>query len=200
MEPDAAGGADLDESGTVTKMRSWIVGAVFVLCAALVTAVTPSEDAIYEAFLIRGDAVDGATTRTLNANVLGASLAERVVSADGEWDAEGNWLVVELAASAPQTEVDAEIVLATLHVDGLVFRASERVPESLLETQLHVGTDTVGVLAFELADGIRSQAAELRLTTQYTTPALDDVVVLPLPLATATIEPVVTVKESEVGR
>lgn len=180
------------------RARPWVLGTGLVLAAGLVSAATPSADSTYDAFLVRGDH-GTASSRTLNAAVTGSTFADQVVSADGEWQAEGNWLVVEVTASSPRTEVDAEIVLATLHVDGLVFQASERIPDSLLKTRLHVGTDTSGVIAFELADGIRHGDAELRLTTGYVTPQLDDVIALPLPLDDVGAEASVELSEPVVG-
>ncbi|MBO9624936.1 MAG: hypothetical protein J7484_01025 [Microbacterium sp.] len=182
----------------MSRARPWILGAALVLAAALVSAIIPSEDSTYAAFLIRGDH-RGADARTLSATVIGTTLTDRVVSADGEWAADGNWLVVELTASSPRTEVDAEIQLATLHVDGLVFQASERIPDSLLKEQLHVGTDTSGVIAFELPDGIRHGEAELRLTTEYATPQLDDVVAVPFSLDDADTAPSVDLRRTALG-
>lgn len=164
------------------RARPWLIGAALVVAAGLVSGVTPSQDSLVDPFLIRGDSADTVTSRMLIATVSGASFVDRVVSADGEWEAEGNWLVVELAVSAARTEVDAEIPLATLHIDGLVFHASERAPKSLLNTRLHVGTDTVGTLAFELPEGLRGGVGELRLTHEYLTPELDDVITITVPL------------------
>ncbi|WP_102194270.1 hypothetical protein [Microbacterium aurantiacum] len=164
------------------RARPWLIGAALVVAAGLVSGVTPSQDSLVGPFLISGGPADTVTSRMLIASVSGASFADRVVAADGEWEAEGNWLVVELAVSAAHTEVDAEIPLATLHLDGRVFHASERAPESLLQTRLHVGTDTVGTLAFELPEGLRGGLGELRLTHEYLTPELDDVVAITLPL------------------
>lgn len=181
------------------KARPWLIGAALVVAAGLVSGVTPSADSLFDPFLIRGGPEDTVTSRTLIATVSDAAFADRVVSADGEWTAEGNWLVVELAVSAPRTEEDAEIPLAALHVDGLVIHASERAPDSLLKTPLHVGTDTVGVLAFELPEGLRAGMGELRLTSEYVTPELDDVIALSLPLDEAPAVASIDLAEPRIG-
>lgn len=157
----------------------WVGGVALVLAAGVVTAVTPPEDALTDPLLVRAAIDDTATSRTLVAAVQDASFADRLTVAD-EWEADGNWLVIELAVSAPTTEVDAAIGVASLVIDGRVFLASERPPTSLLRADLRVGTDTVGTLAFELPDGLRSGGGELRLTGEYPTPHLDDVIAFPL--------------------
>lgn len=161
--------------------RRWLVGAALVVAAALLSAITPSDDEITGPFLARGSEGEQTTARTLSAQVLSVTFADQVVSERG-YESDGNWLVVELAASAPRTEEEAEMALAALHVDGLVFHASEQMRGSLRGARLHVGTDTVGVLAFELADEVRAGDAELWLTSEGRTPRLDDVLVLPLSL------------------
>lgn len=181
----------------LSRGRRWLVGGALVACAGLISMITPSDDALLEPFLVRGGA-DGATGRTLSAQVLSASFAHTLISDHGDWEEEGNWLVVQLAASSPRTEEDAEIGFATLHVDGRVFEASERVPDTLRTTGLHVGTDTVGFLAFELADDIDAGEAELRLTTFYRTPGLDDVLAIRVPLDDAVHESRAEITEPEI--
>lgn len=161
---------------------AWIIGAGLVVIAGLVSGVTPPEESLYDPIIVRGDADDTVSARTLIATVSDASFADEVVSWDEEWQAKGNWLVVEVVASAPQSEERAQIALATLWVDGRVYQASERPEETLLDAPLHVGTDTVGVLAFELPAGVSGGTAELRLTTRYATPEIDEVIALRLSL------------------
>ncbi|GAT73650.1 hypothetical protein [Microbacterium hydrocarbonoxydans] len=161
---------------------AWLAGAGLVLVAGLVSGLTPAEESLYDPVLVRAGAGEQATGRTLIAAVAGTSFADEIVADDGDWRAEGNWLVVEIVASAPRTEDDAEVPLATLRVDGRVYQASERPPDTMVDAQLHVGTDTVGFLAFELPDGLRSGTGELRLTSQYSTPELDDVLAFTLSL------------------
>ena len=164
------------------RAAPWAVGAALVIAAGATVALTPSDIALSQAFLIRGGAGDVVTGRTLTAQVRDAAFADRVTTGGGDWAADGNWLVVTVAASAPQTEVDAAINLATLKIGDRTFHASERTRDSLLREPLRVGTDTVGMLAFELPAGVDAGDAELRLITTYFTPQLDDVVVLPVSL------------------
>ncbi len=156
--------------------------AGLILTAGIVTAVTPPATSLRDPFLIRGAPTEAVVARTLTATVQGASFADRVRVAESEWELEGNWLVVELAVAAITTEVDASIAVATLVVDGRVFQASERPPTVLVDTELRVGTDTVGALAFELPAGLRSGTGELRLSARFPTPELDDVIAVPLVL------------------
>lgn len=179
--------------------RRWLIGAALIACAGLLSAITPSDEDVTGPFIVRGGADATASSHQLSAQVLSASFADRILADGGDWEADGNWLVVELKASATRTEVGTQIMLATLHVDGLVFRASERVPETLRSTRLHLGTDTVGYLAFELADGIRSGECELRLTAENRTPRLDDVLSLRVSLDEASRTATFELPEPEVG-
>lgn len=158
----------------------WIVGAALVLGAGLVTAATPDDEDVVGPMTVHGTARDTVASRSIIATVTGASFADEVQ--ESGWSVEGNWLVLTLDASAASTEVDATIQLATLAVDGRVFQASERPSTSLTGTALRVGTDTAGMLAFELPSGLDSGTAELRLAPSYSTPELDDLVVISLEL------------------
>lgn len=161
----------------------WLLGAALALTAAIVSVNTPGDEVYRAQFLLHG-ADDGqpVTSRTLIAAMHDASFTDRVTVADSDWSADGNWLVVTVAASAPQTEVDAGIRLATLVIGDRVFQASERLGNSLTDVNLRVGIDTVGMLAFELPPDLTSGQGEVRLTTSHYTPVLDDVVVLPISL------------------
>lgn len=178
---------------------AWLLGTGLVVVAGLLSGITPPGDSLYEPILIRGDAQDTVSSRTLIASVSDSSFADEIIADGGDWQAVGNWLVVEVVASAPQTEEDARIPLATLLVDGRVFQASERPPETLLDAPLHVGTDTVGVLVFDLPEGLRSGTAELRLSSRYSTPELDDVIAIPLPLDEASAVASIELDEPRVG-
>ncbi|WP_341947639.1 hypothetical protein [Microbacterium sp. LWH11-1.2] len=178
----------------------WVIGAVLVLVAGVVTAATPPEQALLDPFVVRGAADGGpATARTLAVVVVDVTRTEHVTMTDEEWEAEGNWLVVELAVSAPTTEVDAAIGVASLLIDGRVFQASERPPATLVATDLRVGTDTVGMLAFELPDDLRSGVGELRLSGRYPTPELDDVIAFRVDLDRASTAPSVEIEAPRLG-
>jgi hypothetical protein len=161
----------------------WLLGGALALTAAIVAVNTPGDEVYRAPFLIHG-AGDGkpVTSRTLTAAVLDASFADRVTVDAAEWRADGNWLVVDIAASAPRTELDARIQLATLVIGDRVFQSSERPGNSITEADLRVGIDTIGTLTFELPPDVSAGAGEVRLTTSYATPVLGDVVVLPVSL------------------
>jgi len=176
-----------------------LLGAALVIGAGVVTAVTGPEASLLDPFTV-GAADDGtATARTLAAEVTEVTRTERVTVAGSEWEAEGDWLVIELAVSAPTTEEDAAIGVASLLVDGRLFQASERPPATLVGTDLRVGTDTVGMVAFELPADLRSGTAELRLSGRYPTPELDDVIVFPIDLADAATASAVEIEEPRLG-
>ncbi|WP_460796600.1 hypothetical protein [Microbacterium sp. GXF0217] len=164
------------------RAAPWAIGAALVVAAGAAVALTPPDIALSQAISIRGAAGDAVTGRTLTAQVRDAVFADRIATGGGDWTADGNWLVVTVAASAPQTEVDAAIVFAALQIGDRTFHASERARGTLLGTSLRVGVDTVGMLAFELPSDVDAGEADLRLITSYSTPQLDDVVVLPLSL------------------
>ncbi len=185
-------------SRTASRALPWVLGVALVLGAGAVTAVTPSDDDLLDPFPVPGAIGDTVRSRTLIADVSGVSFADRLLAED-EWEAEGNWLVIDLAVSAPTTEVDAEIGVASLVVDGRVFQASERPVGSLLDADLRVGIDTVGVLAFELPTDLVAGAAELRLTGEYPTPHLDDVIAIPLRLDDAARAGSITVEQPRLG-
>jgi len=164
------------------RLAPWIAGAAMVAAAGVLTVVTPSEDDLLRPFLMRGEAGATVSSRTVTAAMTEATFADRVTVDGSAWEAEGNWLVVTVVASGPLDEDDAVIDLATLVVDGRVFQASERPSTGLVGTGLRVGTDTVGMLAFELPDGLRSGSASLRLASELQTPHLDDVIAIALTL------------------
>lgn len=178
----------------------WIIGGVLVLGAGVLTAATPSDDALIGPFVRAGSVGEPVESRTLIASVTDATFADEVEVAGAEWQAEGNWLVVTVAASAPRSEEDAAIQLATLEVDGRVFQASERPAASLRDTDLRVGIDTIGTLAFELPQETVAGLAELRLTTDYITPELDDLVVIRFDLDDLPRAPRVEISDPELGR
>lgn len=165
------------------RLLPWLVGGALALTAGIVTAVTPGDEVYRAPFLVHGTGEpQTARSSTLVVTALEATFAERVSVDAAEWHADGNWLVVTVAASAPRTEVDARIQLATLRIGDRVFQSSERPGNSITDADLRIGIDTVGTLAFELPPDAREGMGELRLTTSYATPVLGDVNVLQVPL------------------
>lgn len=180
------------------KAVATVAAAGLIVGALAVTAAIPAEQRLTAPFVIAGDGSSALTSRTIIATVTEWNFADSITF-DDEWSAEGNWLVVTLSASAPHTEDDAQIGLATLTVDGRTYTASERVPESLWRYPLRVGIGTSGVLAFELPAGVRSGSAELRLSSNDTTPALDDVISISVNLTTLDHRERLTISSPTVG-
>ncbi|MFT4258125.1 hypothetical protein [Microbacterium sp.] len=162
------------------RAAAWIVGVGCVVAAGAVAAATPGPDAVEGPFLIRGVVGEAVTARNLVVTVEDAAFTGRLTSKD--WTVGGNWLVVDLSAAAITTEVDAGLQLITLLVGGREFIASEQPPTSLVGERLRLGVDTIGAVAFELPADVDGGHAELRLTDRYSTPYLDDVIVVPLDL------------------
>jgi len=164
------------------RRTPWLVGAALVVAAGVLTAVTPTDDDVIGPTVVRGAFGDPVESRTLIAAATDATFADQVAVSGGDWSAEGNWLVVTVIASAPRTEVDAAIQLATLTIDDRVFQASERPDATLTSTPLRLGIDTVGTLAFELPPDLTSGQADLRLISSYFTAELDDVIAIAVEL------------------
>lgn len=156
----------------------WLAASALVLAAGALTLATPPDDALTAPFAIRGSVGETVTSRTMQVEVTGAGFADTIAVPDASWQADGNWLVIEVEASAPRSEEDASVRLVTLEIDGRLFQASERPAESLLQSRLHVGTAISGSLAFELPADVRTGDGVLRLSTSSPTPLLDDVVAI----------------------
>lgn len=182
------------------RAAQWWIGGGLVVVAGLISGITPSDQALLDPFAQRGAAEEEIVARTFLTHGAEWSFADRVTVEEDEWSADGNWLVIEVTASARTTEVGTELSLASLTVDGRIYHSSERTPESLLRTPLRVGIPTTGMLAFELPAGVRTGTAELRLSTDISTPWLDDVISIPIDLDAADTTKVIDIPEPEVGR
>lgn len=177
----------------------WLTGAALVVAAGIVAAVTPDADAQHGPFLIGGTAGQEDTSRNLMIRIDDAVFADRVTAEDDDWQAEGNWFVVSLSAAARETEVDTSLRLVKLVVDGREFVASERPPTSFIGTDLRIGIETSGMVAFELPSDITSGDADLRLSLPYSTPHLDDVIVVPIDLSEAPREHMIDIVGPSIG-
>lgn len=178
---------------------AWTIGAALVISAGVVTVITPDADAQSAPFLVHGDAEQSVSSRGLVVRIEDAAFADRVTVEDADWQVDGNWLVVRLSAAARETEVDSALELAVLVVDGRRFVASERPPTSLIGTDLRVGLGTTGMLTFELPADLTGGDAELRLSLPYSTPRLDDVIVVPLNLDAVPREGAIDIVAPEIG-
>ncbi|WP_433584815.1 hypothetical protein [Microbacterium hydrocarbonoxydans] len=181
------------------RALTWLAGAALVVTAGVVAVITPDADAQDGPFLTHGTAGHPVTSRNLTVVVEDAAFADRVTVEDDDWEADGNWLVVSLSAAARQSEVDAALRLVKLVVDGREFVASERPATSIVGDDLRVGIQTSGMVAFELPADVTAGEAELRVSMPYSTPHLDDVIVVPLDLTDAGRESTIDIVEPTTG-
>lgn len=77
--------------------------------------------------------------------------AASTVTASSGWSADGTWLLIDLDAESVTT--GRLLKGATLTIDALEFRASERM-DSLFSTNLVPGIPRRGTIAFELPDAM----------------------------------------------
>lgn len=152
----------------------WAVGIALVAAACTVSALTPDEQSTVRAIVSHGEAGETVTARTVSAELQDAFFSDQLVV--DERTIAGNWLIVTAAASAPTTEVDASIGLASVTIDGRVYISSDQAEYTLLDADLRMGVRTIGMLAFELPADAGSGKAALRLMTQGWTPELDGLV------------------------
>lgn len=162
----------------------WVVGTGLVMIAWGVAAFTPPEEAREAPFAIRVAIGEQATGRNIEVTVTDIRRASSITA--GTWHADGNWVVVDLTAAAVITDSPASLRLATLTIDGTIYRASER-PASFLDRALTLGIPQSGSLAFELQDALDSGTATLTLGLN-TDPRLDSIVVVTTQLEDVKVE------------
>lgn len=170
----------------------WTIGAGLVVAAWLVAAVTPPEDAREAPFPVRAVIGETATGRNIQATITSVQRADRVSTE--KWSADGNWLVVHLAAEAVVSE-PAALSSATLTVGDRTFTASER-PDSFASAPLAVGIPRSGSLAFELPPDLDEGEALLTLGLRAD-PRLDSVIELPLDLAALPHPPAIALHRTD---
>jgi hypothetical protein len=157
----------------------WTVGVALLAAAWAVVQITP-DDSIAEApFAVEASVGREARGRSIAVTVTDVRLGDRAVA--GGWQADGTWLVVDVEAAARATETGALLKGATLEIDGLTYRASER-PNSLFGASLSVDIARAGSLAFELPDELAGKTGVLRLSQSEET-RLDSLIELPIDLA-----------------
>lgn len=181
------------------KPLPWLIGAALIVAAGVVAVITPDADSQDDPFLIHGASAQSVTSRNLSVRIEDAAFADRITAEEGDWQADGNWFVVRLSAAARQTEVDAALRLVKLVVGGREFIASERPPTSFVGADLRVGVQTSGMVAFELPADLTSGEAELRLSMPYSTPHLDDVIVVPVDLDDAPRDDTIDIVEPTIA-
>lgn len=172
-------------------MKRWmpgVAGAALVVAAWGLSAVTPSETAAEEPFVVSANIGDRASGRNISVTFTDLRAAEAVTN-DG-WHADGSWLLVDLEVEALRSEEGTLLSFATLDVGGRSYRASERPPESLFGSQLAIDLPHSGSLAFELPatafEASRAQSV-LRLGLE-SDPRLDSLIELRFDLADLEVE------------
>lgn len=143
------------------RAAAWAIGAVLIVAAWFVALATPGEEQAQAPFPVDARVGEQAAGRNLSATITELRRAGDVRADDG-WSAQGNWLVVDLEASAVVTEEGARLGHAFVEIDGVRYSASER-PASLARAALAAGIPTAGSLAFELPDGLDAGAGRLEL-------------------------------------
>lgn len=166
----------------MTRTLPWVATVALLIGAWFVQLLTPSDDLVAEPFLVAASVGSEAVGREIVVTVLDVRAAGSVTNSSG-WSAEGTWLLVDLNAET----VTADQVLrgATLMIDGIEFRASERM-DSMFSTRLVPGIPRTGTIAFELPDASLTGTGILHLSLRDDT-RLDSVIELTIPLDELTI-------------
>lgn len=170
---------------TVKTVLAWALAVVLVGAAWAVTLIAPSDDAGRDTFVTTMTDGERGAGRNIAATVTQVRTTDAVASED-DWSAEGNWLVVDLAAEAVVDQPSGYLRGAILIIGDRTFSASTRGPDAmtLLDAQLVPGVPTSGSLMFELPDDAFESAGVLRLSTS-TTAWGDSILELPIDLAAA---------------
>lgn len=163
------------------RALAWIGGLAMVAAAAGVGELTLSDAEQQAPFPIDAVVGEPAVARTFAVTVREVRASEHVRDPRG-WQAEGNWLVVDLDAEALGTEVSSILSIAELRVGDRLISASER-PTSIESTPLDVGLPQSGSLAFELPAEATAGVVTLRLGRGLDE-RLDSIVELPIDLST----------------
>lgn len=177
----------------MTRWLQWTIGVGLVVAAWFVAAATPAEESREAPFVVSTAVGEYGEGRNIAVRVEDVRRAETAEA--GAWSAEGNWLVVDLEASAVVEEFGVLLSLATFEVDGITFGASER-PESLLRKSLFAGVPQSGSLAFELPDDLTTGTGVLRFAVD-TDERLDSVIEVPVELGDVALEETVELRLTE---
>lgn len=161
------------------RRAQWAIGAGLLVLAWLIALATPDESAHEAPFAVAAAVGEEGVGRNIVVRVDEVRRADSVVA--GNWTADGNWLVVDLVASAVVEEFGVSLALATYTVDGRTYRASER-PVSFLQAGLLAGIPQSGSLAFELAEDVGDGRGKLRFAVN-SDPRLDSIVEVTVDLA-----------------
>lgn len=171
----------------------WLTGIGFVAAAWVVMALTPPVDAREAPFAVIAEIGEPATGRNIEVTVTALHRASTATAQ--EWQAEGNWLVVDLDAAAVISDQAASLREVTFTIDGRTFSASER-PDSILDESLLVGVPRSGSVAFELPAELTAGSGILTFALS-TDSRLDSVIELAVDLDELPVEREVVLEPTE---
>lgn len=164
--------------------QQWLIGAGLVVVAWGVAGITPPEDAREAPFAVAAEVGAPATGRNIEITVTELRRASTVTTSD--WSADGNWLIVDLSASAVVTDQGAALRTVELAIDGRTFSASER-PDSLFKESLNAGIARTGSVAFELPADLDAGTGILTFGL-FTDARLDSVIELSVDLTDVAVQ------------
>lgn len=133
-----------------------LAGCGLVALAWVVMAVTPSDDTTEAPFVVVSQLGERAEGRNIAVTV------DRVVAAetlrDQGWEADGDWVVVELDIESVRSESGVLFGWASLQLGDRRYQASERPPNTIFGLPLSTGLARAGAIAFELPEGTLDEA------------------------------------------
>ena len=142
-----------------TRTARWLLplaGCGLVALAWVVVVVTPSDETAEAPFVVVSQLGERAEGRNIAVTV------DRIVAADTltdqGWQADGDWVVVELDIESVRSESGVLFSWASLQLGGFRYQASERPPSTIFGLPLSTGLARAGAIAFELPEGRLDEA------------------------------------------
>lgn len=173
---------------------TWGTTAVLLAATWGLNAVMLGENAAQTGIVITGQPGTPVQTRNLVVTVEDVRAAHTVTDAQ-DWSADGTWLVVDLSASAVDTQVAARLGLAELVIGERTFRATER-GQTFAEAGLVPGVARSGSVAFELPSDAIAGPAMLRFSP-VAYPNLDGVIEIAIDLDAVRTEDSITLRTTD---
>lgn len=185
------------------RARGWAtagVAVVLLVAAWGVSAITPSDDDAVVPFAVSATLGERAEGRNIAVTFHSIEAAESV-TAEG-WGEEGDtvWVVLDVTAETVVDDVPSILDHVVLNVGGRTYRATERIPDTMLESDLQTAVPTRGGLAFELPADALAGPADIDLALRTDT-RLDSLIRLHVDdLGELPLEPTLDVAAEEWGR
>ncbi|KAM9863453.1 hypothetical protein ACI1US_00771 [Leucobacter sp. BZR 635] len=141
----------------------WVAGLLLLALASLLLRAVPSTADSERPFVVDAQLGETAYGRTIAVAASDMEFADTVRA--GSWEQPGNWLVVDVAATATGSDAATYLgrVALVIHGEGSAggareYRASERFP-SITAGPLIAGVPIAGGIAFELPAGATGHAS-----------------------------------------